>query len=150
MGGRGASSGISQMSSIIKAVRKMDFYNDKYNPYSGEKLLNSPTFVETVKDAISKQAFNRGYEITQKELDEASKKIILEIKPNGAHLKGRKTKKQPDKPEDAAVKYFREHYNPNREKREITSSTYIRTQNRLNDDVNTWFGRGVKRKKRKK
>lgn len=68
-----------------------------------------------------------------------------DAKPN----KAPQTKKQQDKTEEA-VRYFREHYNPNREQREITSSSYIRAQNRLNDNVNTWFGRGMSRKKRKR
>lgn len=52
--------------------------------------------------------------------------------------------------EDYAKRYFREHYNPNREQREITSSTYKRAQNNLQNSVNSFFGRGMEKKKKKK
>lgn len=42
---------------------------------------------------------------------------------------------------ERAKKYFREHYDPNREQREITSSTYKRAQKRLQKKVDSWFKR---------
>ena len=42
---------------------------------------------------------------------------------------------------EKAKKYFREHYDPNREQREITSSTYKRAQKRLQKKVDSWFKR---------
>ena len=45
-----------------------------------------------------------------------------------------------------AKKYFREHYNPNKEPREITSASYKRAQSRLQKQVDTFMG--IKRNKK--
>ena len=51
-------------------------------------------------------------------------------------------KRSPENVErERAKKYFREHYDPNREQREITSSTYKRAQKRLQKKVDSWFKR---------
>lgn len=53
-------------------------------------------------------------------------------------------KRNPENAErERAKKYFREHYDPNREQREITSSTYERAVKRQNKNFNKWFGRGM-------
>lgn len=147
MGGRGGAGG--GIGSVRSAVEHSEFWESaKSNAYLGaEKLLKSPTFVESVKEAIGKEAFMRNYDITQKQTDTLTNKMIRSL-DKGKAPKNNNRKKE--SAEDYAKRYFREHYNPNREQREITSSTYKRAQNNLQDSVNSFFGRGMEKKKKKK
>lgn len=65
MGGRGGAGG--GIGAVRSAVEHSEFWESaKSNAYLGaEKLLKSPTFVESVKEAIGKEAFMRNYDITQ-------------------------------------------------------------------------------------
>jgi len=147
MGGRGGAGG--GLSAVRSAVERSEFWESaKSNAYLGaEKLLKSPTFVESVKQAIGKEAFMRDYDITQRQVDNLTSKMIKGIAEKKAPKKNT-TKKE--SAEDYAKQYFREHYNPNREQREITSSTYKRAQNNLQNSVDSFFGRGMKKKRKKK
>lgn len=131
------------------AVEHSEFWESaKSNAYLGaEKLLKSPTFVESVKEAIGKEAFMRNYDITQKQTDTLTNKMIRALAEGKAPKNNNREK---ESAEDYAKRYFREHYNPNREQREITSSTYKRAQNNLQNSVNSFFGRGMEKKKKKK
>lgn len=113
-------------------------------PRHQKKLLNSPTFMESVKDAIGKEAFMRDYEITTKQVNFLAEKMVREL-----HGKVKTAEKKTESAEEYAKRYFREHYNPNRGQREITSSTYERAQRRLNENVDSYFGRGMEKKRRK-
>lgn len=147
MGGRcGAGGGIG---AVRSAVEHSEFWESaKSNAYLGaEKLLKSPTFVESVKEAIGKEAFMRNYDITQKQTDTLTNKMIRALAEGKAPKNNNREK---ESAEDYAKRYFREHYNPNREQREITSSTYKRAQNNLQNSVNSFFGRGMEKKKKKK
>lgn len=147
MGGRGGAGG--GIGAVRSAVEHSEFWKSaKSNAYLGaEKLLKSPTFVESVKEAIGKEAFMRNYDITQKQTDTLTNKMIRSL-DKGKAPKNNNRKKE--SAEDYAKRYFREHYNPNREQREITSSTYKRAQNNLQGSVNSFFGRGMEKKKKKK
>ena len=147
MGGRGGAGG--GLSAVRSAVERSEFWESaKSNAYLGaEKLLKSPTFVESVKQAIGKEAFMRDYDITQRQVDNLTSKMIKGLAEKKAPKKNT-TKKE--SAEDYAKQYFREHYNPNREQREITSSTYKRAQNNLQGAVNSFFGRGMEKKKKRK
>lgn len=147
MGGRGGA-GVG-LSAVRSAVERSEFWESaKSNAYLGaEKLLKSPTFVESVKQAIGKEAFMRGYDITQRQVDNLTSKMIKGLAEKKAPKKNT-TKKE--SAEDYAKQYFREHYNPNREQREITSSTYKRAQNNLQNSVDSFFGRGMEKKRKKK
>ena len=147
MGGRGGAGG--GIGAVRSAVEHSEFWESaKSNAYLGaEKLLKSPTFVESVQEAIGKEAFMRNYDITQKQTDTLTNKMIRSI-DKGKSPKNNNRKKE--SAEDYAKRYFREHYNPNREQREITSSTYKRAQKNLQDSVNSFFGRGMEKKKKKK
>ena len=147
MGGRGGAGG--GIGSVRSAVEHSEFWKSaKSNAYLGsEKLLKSPTFVESVKEAIGKEAFMRNYDITQKQTDTLTNKMIRSL-DKGKAPKNNNRKKE--SAEDYAKRYFREHYNPNREQREITSSTYKRAQNNLQNSVDSFFGRGMKNKGKKK
>ena len=138
MGGRGGAGG--GIGALRSAVEHSEFWKSaKSNAYLGaEKLLKSPTFVESVKEAIGKEAFMRDYDITQKQVDTLTNKMIRGIA------------EKKESTENYAKRYFREHYNPNREQREITSSTYKRAQNNLQSSVNSFFGRGMEKKRKKK
>ena len=133
------------------AVEHSEFWKSaKSNAYLGaEKLLKSPTFVESVKEAIGKEAFMRDYDITQKQVDTLTNKMIRGIAEKKDITKSSTTEKK-ESTENYAKRYFREHYNPNREQREITSSTYKRAQNNLQSSVNSFFGRGMEKKRKKK
>ena len=147
MGGRGGAGG--GIGAVRSAVEHSEFWKSaKSNAYLGaEKLLKSHTFVESVKEAIGKEAFMRNYDITKKQTDTLTNKMIRSL-DKGKALKNNNRKKE--SAEDYAKRYFREHYNPNREQREITSSTYKRAQNNLQGSVNSFFGRGMEKKKKKK
>jgi hypothetical protein len=147
MGGRGGAGG--GIGAVRSAVEHSEFWESaKSNAYLGaEKLLKSPTFVESVKEAIGKEAFMRNYDITQKQTDTLTNKMIRALAEGKAPKNNNREK---ESAEDYAKRYFREHYNPNREQREITSSTYKRAQNNLQGSVNSFFGRGMEKKKKKK
>ena len=147
MGGRGGAGG--GIGSVRSAVEHSEFWKSaKSNAYLGaEKLLKSPTFVESVKEAIGKEAFMRNYDITKKQTDTLTNKMIRSLDKVKAPKNNNRKK---ESAEDYAKRYFREHYNPNREQREITSSTYKRSQNNLQSSVNSFFGRGMEKKKKKK
>lgn len=147
MGGRGGAGG--GIGAVRSAVEHSEFWESaKSNAYLGaEKLLKSPTFVESVKEAIGKEAFMRNYDITQKQTDTLTNKMIRALAERKAPKNNNREK---ESAEDYAKRYFREHYNPNREQREITSSTYKRAQNNLQNSVNSFFGRGMEKKKKKK
>ena len=149
MGGRGGAGG--GLGALRSAVEHSEFWKSaKSNAYLGaEKLLKSPTFVESVKEAIGKEAFMRDYEITQKQVDTLTNKMIRGIAEKKDITKSSTTEKK-ESTENDAKRYFREHYNPNREQREITSSTYKRAQNNLQSSVNSFFGRGMEKKRKKK
>ena len=138
MGGRGGAGG--GIGAVRSAVERSEFWKSaKSNAYLGaEKLLKSPSFVESVKEAIGKEAFMRDYDITKKQVDTLANKMIKSIA------------EKKESTEDYAKRYFREHYNPNREQREITSSTYKRAQNNLQNSVDSFFGRGMKKKRKRK
>lgn len=147
MGGRGGAGG--GIGAVRSAVEHSEFWESaKSNAYLGaEKLLKSPTFVESVKEAIGKEAFMRNYDITQKQTDTLTNKMIRALAEGKAPKNNNREK---ESAEDYAKRYFREHYNPYREQREITSSTYKRAQNNLQNSVNSFFGRGMEKKKKKK
>lgn len=146
MGGRGGAGG--GIGVVRTAVERSEFWERaKSSAYLGaEKLLKSPTFVESVKEAIGKEAFMRNYDITQKQVDTLTNKMIRALDEKKAPKNNNKEKSA----EDYAKRYFREHYDPNREQREITSSTYKRAQNNLQGAVNSFFGRGMGKKKKRK
>jgi hypothetical protein len=146
MGGRGGAGG--GIGVVRSAVERSEFWESaKSNAYLGaEKLLKSPTFVESVKEAIGKEAFMRNYDITQKQMDTLTNKMIRAL----TEKKTPKNNNREKSAEDYAKRYFREHYNPNREQREITSSTYKRAQNNLQGAVNSFFGRGMEKKKKRR
>ena len=85
--------------------------------------------------------------MTQKQMDTLTNKMIRSLAEKKAPKNNNRKK---ESAEDYAKRYFREHYNPNREQREITSSTYKRAQNNLQGSVNSFFGRGMEKKKKKK
>lgn len=85
MGGRGGySNHITSkrvLNSIENTVKSTDWWRntEKYtlNP---EKLKNSPSFLSSVKEEINKQAFMRDYEITIREVDNLTDKLLNDLK----------------------------------------------------------------------
>lgn len=145
MGGRGGSGGTA-IGAIRRNVESSDWWQStKQYTKTPEKLLNSPTFMESVKDAIGKEAFMRDYEITVKQVNSLAEKMVREL-----HGKVKTAEKKTESAEEYAKRYFREHYNPNRGQREITTSTYERAQRRLQENVDSYFGRGMEKKRRKR
>ena len=84
MGGRGGSSGIratgggkgGRFGGIENATVSEFAYVVKYGGYTADKLKRSPGFVRYVSDAISKKAFDQGKEITKKQLNESTNRVI--------------------------------------------------------------------------
>jgi hypothetical protein len=145
MGGRGGAGGTA-IGKIRRNVESSDWWQStKQYTKTPEKLLNSPTFMESVKNAIGKEAFMRDYEITTKQVNSLAEKMVREL-----HGKVKTAEKKTESAEEYAKRYFREHYNPNRGQREITSSTYERAQRRLNENVDSYFGRGMEKRRRKR
>lgn len=145
MGGRGRSGGTA-IGAIRRNVESSDWWQStKQYTKTPEKLLNSPTFMESVKDAIGKEAFMRDYEITVKQVNSLAEKMVREL-----HGKVKTAEKKTESAEEYAKRYFQEHYNPNRGQREITTSTYERAQRRLQENVDSYFGRGMEKKRRKR
>lgn len=85
MGGRGGYSNHIKskrvLNSIENTIKTMDWWRDteKYtlNP---EKLKNSPSFVSGLKEEISKQAFMQDYEISIREVDDLTDKLLTDLK----------------------------------------------------------------------
>lgn len=146
MGGRGASGGTGgkHIASIEKSIREKDYYKNSYD--DGQKLLTSAYFMGQVKSDIGKEAFNRDYEITTKQVDAMAAKLVGEIKSQKQKRADVESTELAQKTREAK-EYFARTYNPNRPAREITSSTYKRAQNRLTRGVNNWFGSGMGGKK---
>ena len=145
MGGRGSSSGIRATGGGkggrfggIENATVSDFAEVvKYGGYTADKLKKSPTFVQSVSEAISKKAFMQGKEITKKQLNKSTNRVIDKLGEMSQKVT-QETKEQRKTRE--AKEYFKKNYNPNKKKRKITSSTYERAQKRLNKDVNKWLG----------
>lgn len=85
MGGRGGYSNHTTskkiLNSIENTIKSMDWWQDteRYTP-NPEKLKNSPSFVSSVKEEISKQAFMRDYEIKIREVDNLTDKLLNYLK----------------------------------------------------------------------
>lgn len=138
MGGRGSAGGkMNGWGGIESKIVSKFAETVKYGGYTSEKLKASPTFVQSVSDAISKEAFMQDREITTKQLNKITNRVIDRL--------GAKREKTPRETEEQrktreAKEYFKKNYNPNRPQREITSSTYERAQKWLNKDFDKWFG----------
>lgn len=145
MGGRGGSSGF-ELKSIRFKLEKQDWWKDteKYerNPL---RLLKSPTFMASVEDKIGREAFDRGFEITKSQVKSLSKKMIIDLDKKKS--KANKSSAKVESKDEYAKRYFKENYNKNRQPREITSQTYERAQKKLQKNTNSWFGRGMNKKK---
>lgn len=103
MGGRGGAGG--GIGAVRSAVEHSEFWESaKSNAYLGaEKLLKSPTFVESVKEAIGKEAFMRNYDITQKQTDTLTNKMIRALAEGKAPKNNNREK---ESAEDYAKRYF--------------------------------------------
>ena len=138
MGGRGSAGGKGGGFGGIENEIVSDFAETvKYGGYTAAKLKSSATFVQSVSDAISKKAFMQDKEITTKQLNKITNRVIDKL---GA--KSQKVTKETEEQRKTreAKEYFKQNYNQNKPKREITSSTYERAQKRLNRDLDNWLG----------
>ena len=137
-----------EINKVEELFRETDFYKRgaeqaqrAYGTHydTSDKLAKSGDYVDRMKYQISKIAvFNDiNPDFTDKQTDYIVKRMIKELGSDNP-------KWSPENVErEKAKKYFREHYNPNREQREITSSTYERAIKRQNKNFNKWFGRGM-------
>lgn len=146
MGGRGGSSG-NVLSSVRNKLEKQDWWKDteKYerNPL---RLLKSPAFMYGIEDRIGRELFNRGYhDVTDKQVKSLAKQMVVDLdkKVSKSETHQQKVESQ----DEYAKRYFKEHYDKNRQPREITTQTYERAQKRLQNNINSWFGRGMNKKK---
>lgn len=147
-----------QIAQAVKLVRETETY--KTYAEQAERVLNNPnfagaknyTFEGLKKSWVTTDAIEREIsravtfhdidtypkpEFTSKQTTFARDIILKELGIDNP-------KRSPENVErERAKKYFREHYDPNREQREITSSTYERAIKRQNKKINKWFGRGM-------
>ena len=134
-----------EINKVEELFRETDFYKrgaeQAQRAYgtiydTSEKLAKSTHYTYLMDSKINDIAFDEGFrDFTQKQSDFIVKKMIKE-------LGSENPKWSPENVErERAKKYFREHYDPNREQREITSSTYKRAQKRLQKKVDRWFKR---------
>lgn len=145
-----------QIAQAVNLVRETETY--KTYAEQAELVLNNPNFAgaknytfeglkkswvttDAIENEISRAVTFHGIdtyqkpEFTSKQTTFARNIILKELGIDNP-------KRSPENVErERAKKYFREHYNPNREQREITSSTYKRAQKRLQKKVDNWFKR---------
>lgn len=145
-----------QIAQAVKLVRETETY--KNYAEQAERVLNNPNFAGAKNYTF--EGLKKSWVVTQAVEERISKAVVLH--DIDAYPKPEFTSKQTTfarniilkelgidnpkrNPENAerkkAKKYFREHYDPNREQREITSSTYKRAQKRLQKKVDSWFKR---------
>lgn len=145
-----------QIAQAVKLVRETETY--KTYAEQAERVLNSPnfagaknyTFEGLKKSWVATDAIEReiGRAVTFHDIDTYPKPEFTSKQTTFARdiilkeLGIDNPKRSPENVErERAKKYFREHYDPNREQREITSSTYKRAQKRLQKKVDSWFKR---------
>lgn len=122
MGGRGAKSSIFNAGNIRKNKIRFAIENNNYN-YLPEDISDSE--LASVKNAMK--------------LNQEAKDIgmTLEEVINKSSVGGVKPQDYID-----MVKYQRNRMKQSKTQREITSSTYKKSQNRLQKNINNWFGIG--------
>lgn len=103
---------------------------------TSDKLQKSGVFIDKMEYKIAEIANDiNAPDFSIKQTNYVVKRMVKELGSDNP-------KWSPENVErEKAKKYFREHYNPNREQREITSSTYKRAQKRLQKKVDSWFKR---------
>ena len=122
MGGRGAKSSIFNAGNIRENKIRFAIENNNYN-YLPEDISNSE--LASVKNAIKLNQEAKDIGMTLEE-------VINKSKAGGIT------------PQDYIdmVKYQRNKMKQNKAQREITSSTYKKAQNKLQKDIDNWFGIG--------
>ena len=141
-----------QIAQAVKLVRETETY--KTYAEQAERVLNNPnfagaknyTFEGLKKSWVATDAIEREISraVTFHNIDTYPKPEFTSKQTTFARniiLKELGIDNPKRNPENAAKKYFREHYDPNRGQREITSSTYKRAQKRLQKKVDSWFKR---------
>lgn len=99
-------------------------------------------------DSDDKRAISE-YKNQSKQYSEMEKYIRNKSSGSAKKSSSSRTKTDEERKTAAAKKYFKEHYDPNRQQREITSSTYERAVARTQRDVDNFLGVKRKRKKRR-
>lgn len=145
-----------QIAQAVKLVRETETY--KNYAEQAERVLNNPNFAGAKNYTF--EGLKKSWVVTQAVEERISKAVVLhdiDAYPKPEFTSKQTTfarniilkelgidnpKRNPENAErERAKKYFREHYDPNREQREITSSTYKRAQKRLQKKVDSWFKR---------
>lgn len=78
MGGRGASSSRS-LGAIESGVRKQEFWKNTEQFETASRVSRSKYFMSSLEDAISKEAFMRGREITIKQTRRIASKMVSSL-----------------------------------------------------------------------
>lgn len=145
-----------QIAQAVKLVRETETY--KIYAEQAERVLNNPNFAGAKNYTF--EGLKKSWVVTQAVEERISKAVVLhdiDAYPKPEFTSKQTTfarniilkelgidnpKRNPENAErERAKKYFREHYDPNREQRKITSSTYKRAQKRLQKKVDSWFKR---------
>lgn len=145
-----------QIAQAVKLVRETETY--KNYAEQAERVLNNPNFAGAKNYTF--EGLKKSWVVTDAIESEISRAVVfhdIDTSPKPEFTSKQTTfarniilkelgidnpKRSPEYVErERAKKYFREHYDPNREQREITSSTYKRAQKRLQKKVDSWFKR---------
>ncbi|MCD7859585.1 MAG: hypothetical protein LUH51_05365 [Firmicutes bacterium] len=97
MGGRGGYGGggknhPANYSSVRRAMGNAAIVTDALQYYTGEKLKHSGFYIKMLEDAIGKEAFNQGYEITNSEVNTMVDEL-LKVKSSAAKETSEEEKK---------------------------------------------------------
>lgn len=135
--GSGKTNGDAILASIKSTIEQSDIIQDGIH-YGLSSPFQSAYWVSALEDEISREAFNRGEEITIKQVDN----IVSQLK---TYVEKERERIKAEREEEAektrlAKEYFARTYNQNRGQREITSSTYRRADKALRKHADSVLG----------
>lgn len=146
MGGRGGAGDVSSrsLSAIKSSMEKSSIIQDAIQ-YNGPKVFQSSYWITQLENEISKNAFNRGKEITITQTNGIVSQLKKYVEKEHERLKQEKAEEA--EKTRIAKEYFARTYNKNKEQREITSVTYKRADKRMTKYVDSVLG--ITRKRRR-
>lgn len=137
MGGRGGSSGISVNVNSVTAINDKIKDIDKKMQIIGKKMETQAKYAMPGRDYDSKKS-DGYYRLKSQYENLRSMKRQFQDKLTASKIKNNNSEKS----QKIFVNGFGE-----ATKREITSQTYERAQKRLQNNIESWFGRGMNKKK---
>ena len=162
MGGRGASGGgygssartRATLATIESAMEKSSIIQEGIQ-YGASSPFGSGYWTRQLEYEITKESDRQGKEITIKQTDKIVSQLKTYVEREREKIKTQREKERREKAEleektRQAKEYFARTYNPNREQRDITSSTYKRADRSLRKQVDSVLGISRKYNRRKR